>query len=169
MFDLIRKRKKILLAALLLLVIPPFIVMGAWDQINPNSEPIVASVNDINITKRQWENVHQDFIDNLKQRIGGDVSSDFFNTPETRLATLENLINKQLIALITAESRITVSEDMVKAIIKTIPEFQKDGVFNLEKAQDLLSKRGMTSTDFENRLRFDISSSIIRNSSASRS
>ncbi len=161
MFDFIREKKKILLVLLLLLVIPPFIVMGAWDRINPNSEPIVATINDLNITKRQWESVHQDFIDNLRQRIGGNISTDFFNTPETRLATLENLINKQLIALITAESRITVSEEMVKAIIRTIPEFQKDGVFNLKKAQDLLAKRGMTSTDFENRLRFDIASSII--------
>jgi hypothetical protein len=161
MFEFIREKKKILLIVLLLLVIPPFVVMGAWDRINPNSEPIVATVNDINITKRQWESVHQNWIDSIRERVGGNVSAEIFNTVETRVATLENIINKQIIASITADSRITVSKEEVKEIIRSIPEFQKNGIFNLEKAQELLIKRGMTTSDFENRIRFDIASSII--------
>ena len=80
MFELIRERKKFLLVVLLLLVIPPFVVVGAWDQFNPNREPIVATVDGVEIYKRNWENAHQNFIDNFRAQMGQNVTEGITDT-----------------------------------------------------------------------------------------
>ena len=51
MFEIIREKKKVLLFVLLGLVIPPFIVVGAWDQFSPNREPVVATIDGVDIQK----------------------------------------------------------------------------------------------------------------------
>ena len=94
MFAIIREKKKVLLFVLLALVIPPFVVVGAWDQISPNKEPVVASINGVDIYKRNWENVHQDFVTNFRNRVGNDIPDEMLNSDEVKRATLDNMINQ---------------------------------------------------------------------------
>ncbi len=162
MFEAIREKKKILLFVLLALVIPPFIVVGAWDQISPSQEPVVASVDGVDIYKRNWENVHQDFVTNFKNRVGASVPDEMLNSNELKRATLDNMINQFILQKVVSTSRITVSDSDVKTIILGIPEFHDDnGTFNLEKAKKVLSRQGMSTIDFEKRLKADLSLALI--------
>ena len=161
MFEFIRERKKTLLVVLLLLVIPPFVVVGAWDQFNPNSEPIVASIDNIEISKREFDRAHQTFVDDFRKRVGESFSAEIFNTFEGKTVTLDNLIDRQIINQTTLNSGLSVSDESIRQVIVEIPEFQEKGVFNREKAQELLKKNGMNQAEFEERLRFDVSTNLI--------
>ncbi len=162
MFEIIREKKKVLLFVLLALVIPPFIVVGAWDQFSPNKEPVVASIDGVDIYKRNWENVHQDFVTNFKNRVGNNIPDDMLNSDEVKRATLDNMINQFILQKVVSTSRIAVSDKDVKTIILGIPEFHDEkGVFNLDQAKKVLGRQGMSTVDFENRLKADLSLALI--------
>ena len=162
MFEIIREKKKVLLFVLLALVIPPFIVVGAWDQFSPNREPVVASIDGVDIYKRNWENVHQDFVTNFKNRVGNNIPDEMLNSDEVKRATLDNMINQFILQKIVSTSRIAVSDNDVKTIILGIPEFHDEkGVFNLDQAKKVLGRQGMSTVDFENRLKADLSLALI--------
>ena len=162
MFELIRERKKFLLVVLLLLVIPPFVVVGAWDQFNPNREPVVAKVDGVEIYKRNWENAHQNFIDNFRSQVGQNIPDELLNSDDVKKATLDNMINQVILRKVISEERITVSDEDVRAVILGIPQFQNDeGAFDLEKAKKALNRQGMTTVDFEKRLKGDLSLSLV--------
>ncbi len=162
MFEIIREKKKVLLFVLLALVIPPFIVVGAWDQFSPNREPIVATIDGVDIYKRNWENVHQDFVTNFKNRVGNNIPDEMLNTDELKRATLDNMINQFILQKVVSTSRIAVSDNDVRTIILGIPEFHDEkGVFNLDQAKKVLGRQGMSTVDFENRLKADLSLALI--------
>ena len=162
MFEIIREKKKVLLFVLLALVIPPFIVVGAWDQFSPNREPVVASIDGVDIYKRNWENVHQDFVTNFKNRVGNNIPDEMLNSDEVKRATLDNMINQFILQKVVSTSRIAVSDKDVKTIILGIPEFHDEkGVFNLDQAKKVLGRQGMSTVDFENRLKADLSLALI--------
>ena len=162
MFEIIREKKKVLLFVLLALVIPPFIVVGAWDQFSPNREPVVATVDGVDIYKRNWENVHQDFVTNFKNRVGNNIPDEMLNSDEVKRATLDNMINQFILQKVVSTSRIAVSDSDVRTIILGIPEFHDgNGVFNLDQAKKVLGRQGMSTVDFENRLKADLSLALI--------
>lgn len=156
MFELIREKKKLLLILLLLLVIPPFVVVGAWDRINPGTGTVVASVNGKDIYQRQWEVAHQELIDDIKQNIGQDIPEEVFNSQSAKEVTLDEMINQEILQVITQELKIYVPNTAVKSVIRSIPQFQTDGKFDLTKAQNFLKKRGTRSDIFEASVRNDI-------------
>ena len=162
MFEIIREKKKVLLFVLLALVIPPFIVVGAWDQFSPNKEPVVATIDGVDIYKRNWENVHQDFVTNFKNRVGNNIPDEMLNSDEVKKATLDNMINQFILQKVVSTSRIAVSDKDVRTIILGIPEFHdENGVFNLDQAKKVLGRQGMSTVDFENRLKADLSLALI--------
>ena len=162
MFEIIREKKKVLLFVLLALVIPPFIVVGAWDQFSPNREPVVATIDGVDIYKRNWENVHQDFVTNFKNRVGNNIPDEMLNSDEVKRATLDNMINQFILQKVVSTSRIAVSDSDVRTIILGIPEFHDEkGVFNLDQAKKVLGRQGMSTVDFENRLKADLSLALI--------
>jgi peptidyl-prolyl cis-trans isomerase D len=156
MFELIRERKKLLLILLLLLVIPPFVVVGAWDRVNPASGTVVASVNGKDIYQRDWEVAHQQLIDDFKQRIGQDIPEEVFNSQSAREVTLDDMINREILQVVTQNLSIYVTNEAVKSVISSIPQFQTDGKFDLQKAQDFLKDRGTRSDLFESGVRNDL-------------
>jgi len=156
MFELIRERKKLLLILLLLLVIPPFVVVGAWDRISPGTGTVVASVNGKDIYQRQWEVAHQELVDDIKQSIGQDIPEEVLNSQSAKKVTLDEMINQEILQVVTKDLNIYVPNIAVKSVIRSIPQFQTDGKFDLKKAQDFLKKRGTRSDIFEASVRNDL-------------
>ena len=156
MFELIREKKKLLLVLLLLFIVPPFVVVGAWDRINPATGIVVASVNGKDIYQREWEIAHQQLIDDFKKKIAQDIPDDVFNSQSAKEVTLDDLINREILQVVTQELSIYVPNELVKSVISSVPQFQTDGKFDLIKAQAFLEKRGTRSDLFEAGVRNDL-------------
>jgi len=158
MLEFIRSNRRLLQFVLLLFIVPSFVVVGAWDMVNPNAGAnTVAVVNGKKIDRSAWEEAHRRSIDNMSQQFGGQLPADLINTPAARQSSLEELVTRALIIEAANAQGLRVSDEFLKSIISNIPEFQEAGVFKLEKAQAFLKSRGLTSEGFEAGLRQDLS------------
>ncbi|MDA9689920.1 SurA N-terminal domain-containing protein, partial [Betaproteobacteria bacterium] len=94
--------------------------------------------------------------------VGNNIPDEMLNSDEVKKATLDNMINQFILQKVVSTSRIGVSESDVRTIILGIPEFHDGkGVFNLDQAKKVLGRQGMTTVDFENRLKADLSLALI--------
>ena len=107
-------------------------------------------------------NAHQNFIDNFRAQVGQNIPDELLNSDDVKKATLDNMINQVILRKVISEERITVSDEDVRAVILGIPQFQNDqGTFDLERAKKALNRQGMTTVDFEKRLKGDLSLSLV--------
>ncbi|MFZ8965486.1 MAG: SurA N-terminal domain-containing protein [Burkholderiaceae bacterium] len=162
MLEFIRSNRRLLQFVLLLFIVPSFVVVGAWDMVSPNAGAnAVATVNGQQIDKAAWENAHRRSIEQMSAQFGGQVPAELLNSPEARSATLEQMITRALIEQAAADARLGVSDQALKDLISSIPEFQENGVFSLPKAQAFLKDRGLTSESFEQGLRRDLAAEVL--------
>ena len=67
---------------------------------------------------------------------------------QVRKSVLESLVRERLVELHLAEAGYQISETQLTESIQQIPEFQVNGQFSLEAAEDLLAQNGRTTTWF---------------------
>ncbi len=157
MFDFVRNHQKFILITLSLLVIPSFVVVGAWDLVAPGSDAnTVARVGKYKIQYRDWEQSHQSALDNARAQFGGRIDPKLLDTPASKQATLNDLVNERVLLSAAVDLRIVVSDDQIRQSILRIPTVQKDGKFDMDLYQRALKSQGLTPESFEQRLREDI-------------
>lgn len=162
MFESVRRHQRIFLGIVLLLIIPSFVVVGAWDLIAPSSDATtVAKVGRQKIDLNQWERVHQDSLNRLQAQLGGRVDPALFDSDAARRATLNDLVNQQLLLDAVNDYKIRVTDDQIRQTIASIPAAQKDGRFNMEQYQQVLKAQGLTAAGFEAQLRADLSIEVL--------
>ncbi|MBU3724640.1 MAG: hypothetical protein FGM18_03900 [Burkholderiaceae bacterium] len=157
MFDSVRRHQRILLGLILLLIIPSFVVVGAWDLIAPGSDAnTVASVGRQKIQKFEWERSHQQRLDQIRQQLGGRIDPSLFDSPGSRLSTLNDLVTQQVLLQTADALRVRISDDQIRKTIASIPAVQKDGKFDMGLYQQALKAQGLTPEGFEQRIRADL-------------
>ncbi len=162
MFESVRRHQRIFLGIVLLLIIPSFVVVGAWDLIAPSSDATtVAKVGRQKIDLNQWERVHQDSLNRLQAQLGGRVDPALFDSDAARKATLNDLVNQQLLIHAVNDYKIRVTDEQIRKTIASIPAAQRDGRFNMEQYQQVLKAQGLTAAGFEAQLRADLSIEVL--------
>jgi peptidyl-prolyl cis-trans isomerase D len=162
MLEFIRGNRRILQFVLLLFIVPSFVVVGAWDLISPGAgQATLASVDGQRIERPDWERAHRATLDGLVAQLGGQVSVGALDTPASRVASLDRIIVDRMMAVAAAQQGLAPSDETIKSVIAQIPEFQKQGRFDLETAKAFLAKRGLTTDQFEANLRRDLSTEML--------
>lgn len=157
MFESVRRHQRIFLGIVLLLIIPSFVVVGAWDMISPRSDAnTVAKVGRQKIQLQQWERAHQQTLDQVRAQLGGRVDPAMFDTPASRLATLNDLVTRQVLLDSAVKMRLGVSDAQMREVIAGIPAVQKDGKFDMARYQQALKAQGLTAEAFEQSVRADL-------------
>ena len=159
MFDFVQKHKKIAQIFLALIAIT-FATWGIESYTRQRrGTDTVASVNGLNISQREFAEELERQQAQLRRMFGRNFDPAVLDTPETRQALLESLIAQRLIASAAIEANLSVSDETLAELIHSVPAFQSEGKFN--KAQYELALRSqnppMTPTQFEARLRYDLS------------
>ena len=72
---------------------------------------------------------------------------------QLRRNVLQSMIRERLIEMHLQDAGYQVSETQLTEAIQQIPDFQVDGQFNLEAAEDLLAQNGMSRAEFRVRQR----------------
>jgi peptidyl-prolyl cis-trans isomerase D len=162
MLEFIRGNRRILQFVLLLFIVPSFVVVGAWDLISPGAgQATLATVDGQRIDRPDWERAHRATLDGLVAQLGGQVSVGALDTPASRVASLDRLIVDRMMAVAATQQGLAPSDETIKSVIAQIPEFQKQGRFDLETAKAFLAKRGLTPDQFEANLRGDLSTEML--------
>ena len=162
MLEFIRGNRRILQFVLLIFIVPSFVVVGAWDLISPGAgQTTLATVDGQRIERPDWERAHRATLDGLVAQLGGQVSVGALDTPASRVASLDRLIVDRMMAVASAQAGMAPSDETIKAVIAQIPEFQKQGRFDLETAKAFLAQRGLTTDQFEANLRADLATEML--------
>jgi peptidyl-prolyl cis-trans isomerase D len=165
MFDAIRNHKRWLMLILLLLVFPSFMFFGVqnYSQFMEGGDAL-AKVGRQTISPAELEAAMNNRTEQLRQMFGGQVDPKMFDTPESRKAMLDQLINQKVLAAETTRSGVLPTDAKLQETISAIPDLQKDGKFDYERYKTLLASSGQNERLFESRLRNDLASQRITNS-----
>ncbi len=150
--------------AIVLLISVPFALWGIQEYIGGSTKNIVAVVNGQDIELRAVQNE----VNQQRQRITSMFGKlpPGFDEKTMRKSALENVINQTLLEQHANKHDYRASTREVYDLIKTIPQFQKDGVFDRETYRKIMASQGRSEASFEQQLRISLSNDQFRNAIA---
>ncbi|CAI09932.1 PpiC-type peptidyl-prolyl cis-trans isomerase [Aromatoleum aromaticum EbN1] len=156
MFDAVRNNKRIAQIILALLIVPfAFFGLDSYFTSGPGGNEI-ATVGGSKISMNEFDQALRDQQDRLRQSMGGQVDRAMLESEAMRRSVVENLVNQRLLAMHAADSGLVVTQQQLQQVIATVPAFQEDGRFSLERYEAAVRAQGMTPAMFEARLGQDL-------------
>ncbi|MBU1618310.1 MAG: SurA N-terminal domain-containing protein [Gammaproteobacteria bacterium] len=161
MLEKIREGSQGMIAKVILgFVILTFALAGVGSYLGNTSEMPVATVNGDEITKVQFDTAYQNERARMQQQFGemfGMLSADSNYMNNFRNSVLEKLIDEQLQRQLVTELDLMVSDEVLRDTIRSMPEFQVEGVFNNDRYIALLRQNGYEPNQFRDYLRAQMS------------
>lgn len=161
MLENIRESSQGMAAKIILgLVILTFALAGIGSYTN-STDTSVADVNGEKITQQDFNKAYQAQRNRMQQQFGEmfeNLAADQTYMANFRNGIVDNLINERLVDQNSANLSIKVSDERIKETIRTMPEFQIDGVFDNNRYLALINQAGFyQSSDFRDYLRLEMS------------
>ena len=159
MFETIRQSKIVMIFLLGLLVIAfVFVGVSGYSSFNDKS-PTVAELDGAVITQAQWDQAHEAEIQNLRESMP-QLNVKLLDTPEARYATLERLLQDELVAASVRNLRVVAGDRAVQRALRDDPwlNARRDASGNLDVAQvrEELAIRGMTDESYAAQLAYGL-------------
>jgi len=144
MFDFVQKNRRVVQVILAILILP-FAIWGIESYTRvAGGRDAVASVNGLEITRRELDEEMVKQIERVKEAFGAQIDPAALDTPEARRALLEGLIAQRLVTSEAARRHLFMSRAAVIDAIAQAPEFQENGQFSPAKYSSYLASRGTT-------------------------
>lgn len=162
MFDLVRNHKRWMLFLVLILILPSFVFFGIEGYARfMESEQALAKVAGSSVTRAEYDAARRNQLDRARQMLGGAFDPMMFDTPAMRQQTLDQLIDARVIAAAAADGHFTVSNNVLRQAIAGIPAVQTDGRFDPERYTQALAAQGISPSQFEASVRYDLAQSLV--------
>ena len=156
MFDWVHNNKR-LMQVVLALVALPFAFWGIESyQSAMNVANEVASVGGQKITGQEYAEALRQQQDRLRGMLGKNFDPAVFDSPAMRRELLEGMISQRLLGQFAARSHLTVGNDQLQGVIASVPAFQENGKFSLQRYTAMLGAEGYSPLAFEQSLRRDL-------------
>jgi peptidyl-prolyl cis-trans isomerase D len=155
MFDFVQKHRRVLQVFLGLIAIT-FATWGIESYTRyAGSRDTVASVNGMDITRREFDDQVRQQQENIQRMFGGRIDPAAFDTPETRRAVLDQMVAERLVATETAKRNLYIDDKRLSDLIVAIPQFQVDGKFSEQMFENAARSQNppLTARQFAERLR----------------
>jgi peptidyl-prolyl cis-trans isomerase D len=149
MLQFMRKHAQSWLIKLLLgLIIVVFVLYFGSSRWREPAESLV-TIGDRMITFSDYRKEYQNLLDMYRQRLGQNLTEEVVKSLNLKQQALDNLINQTVLLTKAEEMGIRVSDEEVQAIIAIQPAFQRDGVFDPKRYEQLLRYQKMSPEEFE--------------------
>jgi peptidyl-prolyl cis-trans isomerase D len=158
MFDFFRRHTRTLQFLLVLLVFPSFVFFGiqGYSRFSGGDQQSVAKVDGQPISQAEFDAALRERIDRARRQMP-NLDVKLFETPEMRAMALDSVIRDRLMLVAADKMHLVTTDDRLERLFKSEPEFaplrNPDGSVN----RDTLAAIGMSSEQFAERLRQDIS------------
>jgi peptidyl-prolyl cis-trans isomerase D len=158
MFDFIRNHSRLIQAIMFPLILLAFGLVGiqGYTRFTGDAASNVAKVAGHNVSQAEWEAEHRRFVDRAR-RARPDIDAKQLDTPELRRQSLDNVVREHVMLAAVDKLNLMVSDARLAQMFVSDPQFaflrNPDGSVNKE----LLSAQGMSSEQFAQRLRQDLS------------
>jgi peptidyl-prolyl cis-trans isomerase D len=142
---------KLLLGAIVIV----FVLWGVGsNQKNPNAT--VATVDGIPIGYTEFSRTYQNLMENIRRQFGGDVNDETIRALNLKEQAVNQLVDRRVILHAADEMGFKVSDEELAISIGAIPAFQSTNGFNVQAYQQVLSRLGLTTEEFEASQREDL-------------
>ena len=84
-----------------------------------------------------------------RQKLGANLTEEVVKSLNLKQQALDNLVNQAVLRIKAEEMDIRVSDEEVRTIITMQPAFQRDGVFDPKRYEQLLRYQRMSPEEFE--------------------
>lgn len=130
---------------ILIMICVPFALWGIQNYIDVGKETPVASVGEKDFFQRDVNRAYQQYSQQMAR----------LNLPEETLKkqALDKLIRDEVLLQYVQDKGLTVTDVTARDFIKGLDYFQKDGKFDKNQYNLLLSSQGMSSAQFVHRIR----------------
>lgn len=126
-----------------------FLVWGRGGDKMSGSSSYAARVNGTNIPIEDFQRNYYRLRNIYEQIYGKSLPPEIEKQMGIKKTALDSLVDNTLIRAEAKRTGIKVSKDEVRAAIATMPEFQKNGAFDLQQYQQVLQMNRLTPKDFE--------------------
>jgi len=154
MFDKVRNSKRFIQIVLAIIIVP-FALFGLDAYINPTAGDGVATVGDLSISAGEFQETLREQQDRLRPQLG-NADPTLLDSPEIRRGVLDELINRRLLLLHAADSKVSISNAALAEAIMSVPALQENGQFSRERYEALVASQGMRVDAFEAQVRQDM-------------
>jgi len=128
MLQSIRERAQGWLAWVIVILISiPFALWGIQEYLGVGAETVKASVNDREISEREFDTSYRQFREQMRQRMGKEYRPELVDDKLLRKEVLESMINSELIYQQTIKLGMRTSDGVLRELIKNSPTFQVNG------------------------------------------
>ncbi|KNH04318.1 Peptidyl-prolyl cis-trans isomerase ppiD [Candidatus Burkholderia brachyanthoides] len=172
MLDFFRNHQRLMMVLLILIIVPGLGMVGIqgfsnyFDEIDESA--YVASVNGHKITRAEFDSAFRQQVDRTRSMLGVQFDPKMFDSPETRAAMVDSLVQQRALSDETQRLHLTASDDAVRRALLNDPGIaslrKPDGSIDLEHYKQLLAMQGMTPAQYDKRMRYSIASEQIPNS-----
>lgn len=154
MLQTIRERAQGWIAWVIVILISiPFALWGIQSYLGVGSEPVVATVNGVEITERELDYRFQNTRVRLREQLGASYRPELFDDKNMRLQVLDQMIRDNLLQQTSHELGLRASDQELRSAILGNPAFQKDGSFDNATYERMLELQGMGPIQYEDSLR----------------
>jgi peptidyl-prolyl cis-trans isomerase D len=134
------------------LLIIPFALWGINEYFGNGGQLVVASVNDTEISQREFQQAFYEQRDRMRQMLGKQYDSRIFD-PQIKKRVIRELVDQELLIQNAGDVGYRISEAAVAATIRNIDAFREEGVFSTDLYEQQLQAQGQSPTAFEQRVR----------------
>lgn len=152
MFDFVHEKKRLVQIVLLVLILP-FAFWGVSSYRSTVGGNALATVDGEKITQQDFDSAMKQQQDRMRELMGSNYNPAMFEQPEIKASILNNLISQRLLVAKARAAGLTVSDDQLAQVIAGIDAFQKDGKFDKQQYETVLSRQNMSPQMFEARVR----------------
>ena len=158
MFDFVRKHTRLLQFVLVLLIFPSFVFFGiqGYNRYGEGQQVPVATVAGRDIEQGELDAAHRNQIERVRRQMPG-VDAALFDTPEMKRQTLDALVRERVMFAAAEKLHLVTTDERLQRVFQSDPQLaflrNPDGSVN----KDLLMAQGMSTAQFEARLRQDLS------------
>ncbi len=138
---------------IVILISIPFALWGMQQYFGGGEDTVAASVNGEEISMRAFDREYARQRQAILNNFGGNMPAGLLERMDLKGQVLEQMIEKTLLAQVAREQGLRVSDAELAQVIRSFEAFSQDGQFDSEVYQAQLRSQGMTSADFENRMR----------------
>lgn len=139
--------------AIVILISVPFALWGIQSYLGVGGEQVVAKVDGMEITERQFQQNVQRTRFQLRERLGASYDPELFGGQRLRQQVLDGMVRDAVILQASVDMGLHVADQALRAAILAEPAFQRDGMFDKSTYERALELRGLTPPAYEEDLR----------------
>ena len=132
-----------------------FVISFGMGSFFGDRKEVIARVDETEILQRDFQRMYGQQLESLRQRLG-ENADQIAQQVNLRQQVFQQLIDRQLLLNMAESLNLRATDLEVQEYIRQQPYFQKNGQFDFETYETLLSQNRLPTEDYEESVRLDL-------------